>query len=75
MKIRFLLILIACICFHFTYGQNKESQQNYVDPENVDKRRAEVGLGPLSEYVGHWDMTWDIEKHKANTAKIEAAEK
>ena len=29
MKIRLLFILIACICFHFTYGQNKEGQQNY----------------------------------------------
>lgn len=57
-------------------GKDPESGEYYVspliDPENVDKRRAEVGLGPLSDYVGHWDMTWDIEKHKASTAKIEA---
>ena len=43
-----------------------------VDPENVDKRRAEVGLGPLADYVGHWDLVWDVEKHKERTAKIEA---
>lgn len=43
-----------------------------IDPENVDKRRAEVGLGPLAEYVKIWNLTWDIEKHKARTAKIEA---
>ena len=60
-------------------GRDQETGDFYVspliDPENVDKRRAEVGLGPLADYVGHWDMTWDIEKHKANTVKIEAAEK
>jgi len=43
-----------------------------IDPENVDARRAEVGLGPISKYVGIWDMTWDVEKHKKRTAKIEA---
>ena len=60
-------------------GRDQETGDFYVspliDPENVDKRRAEVGLGPISDYVGHWDMTWDIEKHKANTAKLEAVEK
>ena len=60
-------------------GRDQETGDFYVspliDPENVDKRRAEVGLGPLADYVGHWDMTWDIEKHKANTVKIEAAAK
>ena len=34
------------------------------DPENVDKRRAEVGLGPLSEYVKNWNIIWDIETYK-----------
>lgn len=26
------------------------------DPENVDKRRARMGLGPLREYVKQWDI-------------------
>ena len=42
------------------------------DPENVDKRRAEVGLQPMSEYLGIFNLTWDVEKHKQRTAKIEA---
>jgi len=46
-----------------------------IDPENVDRRRAEVGLGKLAEYIHHWKLTWDVEKHKARTAKIEAARK
>ncbi len=60
-------------------GRDQETGEFYVsplvDPENVDKRRAEVGLGPIADYVGHWDMTWDLEKHKVSTAKIEAAAK
>ena len=43
-----------------------------IDPENVDKRRAEVGLGTISEYITNWDMTWDVEKHIARTKKNEA---
>ena len=34
------------------------------DPENVDKRRASVGLQPLAEYVKRWDIIWDIEAYK-----------
>ncbi len=30
------------------------------DPQRVDKRRAEVGLEPLSEYVKQWDIIFDI---------------
>ena len=44
-----------------------------IDPDNVDKRRAEVGLGNISEYVKNWGMTWDIEQYKKDLPKIEAA--
>ncbi|PCH76773.1 MAG: hypothetical protein COB98_05265 [Flavobacteriaceae bacterium] len=53
-----------------------ETQEKYVapliDPKNVDKRRAEVGLGKLKDYIGHWDLVWDVKKHIERTAKIEA---
>lgn len=39
------------------------------DPDNVDKRRAAVGLGPLAEYVKHWGMTWNAEEYKRQQAK------
>ncbi len=42
------------------------------DPEHVDERRAEVGLGPLNEYTQNYDFEWDIETHKK---RIEASEK
>lgn len=58
---------------------DKVTQEKYVapliDPENVDKRRAEVGLGKLADYVGHWNLVWDVQKHKERTAKIEAEKK
>jgi hypothetical protein len=34
-----------------------------IDPENVDIRRAEVGLNTMAEYVKRWDITWDVEKY------------
>ncbi|MFN7115286.1 MAG: DUF6624 domain-containing protein [Saprospiraceae bacterium] len=34
------------------------------DPKNVDKRRAEVGLGPLADYVKRWGIVWDAEAHE-----------
>jgi hypothetical protein len=41
---------------------------NYVlpldDPENVDQRRAAVGLQPLADYISHWNLTWDVEAYK-----------
>jgi len=34
------------------------------DPENVDKRRAEIGLGPLDEYLRNWGIRWNIKKYE-----------
>lgn len=34
------------------------------DPDNVDKRRVEVGLEPLSEYLKFWNLDWDVDEHK-----------
>ena len=41
------------------------------DPDNVDKRRSEVGLGPLATYVQHWDLKWDVETYKKQLPEIE----
>ncbi len=30
------------------------------DEKNVNKRRAEMGLGPLEEYVKHWNITYRV---------------
>lgn len=41
------------------------------DPENVDKRRAEVGLGPMKEYASRFDIEWDVEKYKKKLPALE----
>ena len=42
-----------------------------IDPDNVDKRRAEVGLGSLQAYIARWGMTWDVEAYKKKVAEYE----
>lgn len=44
-------------------GYNEKTQRYYVhplkDPENVDKRRESVGLGPMEEYTRMYGFRWD----------------
>jgi hypothetical protein len=40
------------------------------DPANVDKRRAKVGLQPLSEYVRVWNIEWHIEQYEKELPTI-----
>jgi hypothetical protein len=44
----------------------KFSVQPLEDPDNVDKRRAAVGLPPLAEYVKHWGH--DLERGRIQKA-------
>lgn len=44
------------------------------DPHNVDKVRAEVGLGPIQQYADNWDFTFDPDKHLARFAEEEKGE-
>ncbi|AUC15866.1 hypothetical protein BTO06_12205 [Tenacibaculum sp. SZ-18] len=54
-------------------GRDQETGEYFVlpliDPENVDKRRAKVGLGPIEGYISNWNITWDIKKHIKKTEK------
>ncbi len=56
-------------------GRDQITQMYFVlrleDPDNVDKRRAEVGLQPLAEYVSHWQIKWDVEQYKKDLPKLE----
>ncbi len=60
-------------------GMFRESGENYVlpleDPDNVDKRRASVGLGKLQDYVNYWGMTWNVEEYKLNLPRYEEEQK
>ncbi|NUQ24438.1 MAG: hypothetical protein HUU34_10835 [Saprospiraceae bacterium] len=59
-------------------GRDNDTGQFYVlpleDPDNVDKRRAEVGLGPIADYVKRWNLEWDVEAYKKQLPEIEALE-
>lgn len=41
------------------------------DPDNVDKRRAEVGLQPLSDYLMNWELKWDPAAYKLALPALE----
>jgi hypothetical protein len=60
-------------------GMDNETKTYYVspleDPENVDKRRAAVGLEPLAKYLRHWKIKWNVEQYKKDLPRIEAKEK
>jgi hypothetical protein len=64
---------------HQIYGSqvllDPESEKYFVlpldEPESVDKRRAEVGLQPMADYISKWDLKWDVEKYKKNLHKYE----
>ena len=60
-------------------GIDQETGEYYVspliEPEKVNERRKEVGLGTIEDYIKNWDMTWDIDKHKELTKKLESEKK
>jgi hypothetical protein len=60
-------------------GRDQETGEYYVlpliDPDNVDQRRAEVGLGTIQDYISNWGMTWDVEEYKNKLPEIEAKQK
>jgi hypothetical protein len=60
-------------------GTNPVTKTQYVlpleDPDNVDKRRFEVGLESISDYVKFWNITWNIEQYKKDLPEIEEMSK
>ena len=60
-------------------AMSKESKKPYIlpleDAQNVDKRRAEMGLNSMQENLNRWNLNWDIEAYLKILPKIEAKEK
>lgn len=60
-------------------AMSKESKDPYVlpleDPQNVDSRRAQMGLNSMQENLNRWNITWDIEAYLKALPAIEAKEK
>ena len=57
-------------------GRYPESGEFYIlpldDPENVDERRARVGLQSLQDYVAGFKIVWDAEAYIKRLPEIEA---
>ncbi|HRP90807.1 MAG TPA: hypothetical protein PKX92_12310 [Edaphocola sp.] len=55
-------------------GYDKEKNSYYVlpiiDPDNVNIRRAEVGLPPIETYVNYWQINWNLEQYKKDLPKL-----
>jgi len=34
------------------------------DVDNLDKRRAEIGLMSMKDYLSNWNIVWNVEKYK-----------
>ena len=60
-------------------GMDKGSKTYYIepieDPDNLDKRRKNVGLQTMQQYVDHWGLKWDITEHKRQTDQRQRAKK
>lgn len=60
-------------------GRDQETGEYYVlpliDPENVNKRRAEVGLGRIQDYISNWGMTWNVEEYKKKLPEYETRQR
>ena len=54
---------------------NKNFLSPLEDPDNVDKRRASVGLGPLADYLKSFDVEWDLEAFKKQQQEAELKKK
>ena len=56
-------------------GINQETGEYFLsplmDPDNVNKRRAEVGLEPIEDYISNWNLTWDAATYKKQLAELE----
>lgn len=52
-------------------GEKIEFFPPMIDPDNVDKRRAEVGLPDLATYANYFGMTWDLEQYKKDLPKLQ----
>ncbi|KUJ63239.1 hypothetical protein AR687_03540 [Flavobacteriaceae bacterium CRH] len=59
-------------------SRNKKTNKFYIspmiDPDNVDKRRAEVGLGTIAEYAAKMNIEWNLEAYKKELPEIEKLE-
>ncbi len=56
------------------FGFDPSTRQNFIapleDPDNVDKRRAELGLVPLAKFAKIGGVMWDVEQYKKDLPRL-----
>jgi hypothetical protein len=50
---------------------NKYTIMPMLDPDHVDNRRADVGLGTYGAYLFEMGITWDVDQYKKDLPQIE----
>lgn len=50
---------------------NKYTIMPMIDPDHVDTRRADIGLGSYTTYLIDMGIVWDVEKYKKDLPQIE----
>jgi len=57
-------------------GQDIKTGEYYVlpliDPDNVDKRRVQVGLPPIQVYLNIYGLIWNVEEYKKKLSEYES---
>jgi len=57
-------------------GQDIKTGEYYVlpliDPDNVDKRRAKVGLPSIQVYLNYYGLIWNVEEYKKKLSEYES---
>lgn len=44
------------------------------NPDELDKRRACMGLDPIADYLNYFGLTWDLESYKTSMPELEKLE-
>ncbi len=60
-------------------ARDPETQKYFVspliDPDNVDKRRVDMGLGRLADYVSQWNIKWNVAQYKKDLPRLKQLSK
>lgn len=64
----------GCQIYGSQIGFHEKTNSYYVlplsDPDHVDERRKEMGLGTLREYAAIWKISWDQDNHRKHLHKF-----
>jgi hypothetical protein len=55
----------------YTDDKNEQYLAPMIDPDHVDQRRKQAGLGPLSKYLLGFGLTWDVNQYKKDLPRLE----